>query len=244
MNTCLGLAAASIGSAIAMCGSVALGQTAVFDFDNAPLHASLPVAVSVGAVTATLSASGQGMSIQYANTMGFTPAGFGGLCIYPNSINQSDLTISFDKDLTACSIMFAPQELGCDDTARMRMTGYMGNTWVGDATAYAPQPGTWPVGTLSYTNAAGFSRVVVHYDQAPLCTDRGPIFMADNMTVTLLGAPCAPDFDQNGTLAVADIFAFINAWFAGDVRADFDGSGALGVADIFAFLNAWFAGCP
>ncbi|HMN42452.1 MAG TPA: hypothetical protein PKE29_16550 [Phycisphaerales bacterium] len=26
--------------------------------------------------------------------------------------------------------------------------------------------------------------------------------------------------------------------------ADFDHSGSLQVADVFAFLNAWFAGCP
>jgi hypothetical protein len=27
-------------------------------------------------------------------------------------------------------------------------------------------------------------------------------------------------------------------------RADFDESGGLAVADIFSFLNSWFAGCP
>jgi hypothetical protein len=55
---------------------------------------------------------------------------------------------------------------------------------------------------------------------------------------------CRPDFNNDGTLAVADIFAFLNAWFAGDPRTDFDGINGLQVADIFAFLNAWFAGCP
>jgi hypothetical protein len=54
---------------------------------------------------------------------------------------------------------------------------------------------------------------------------------------------CPADFDQSGGLALADIFAFLNAWFGGDARADFDGSGGLAVADIFTFLNAWFAGC-
>jgi hypothetical protein len=54
---------------------------------------------------------------------------------------------------------------------------------------------------------------------------------------------CRADFDLSGTLEVADIFAFLNAWFAGDPRADFDGESGLQVADIFAFLNAWFAGC-
>jgi hypothetical protein len=58
-----------------------------------------------------------------------------------------------------------------------------------------------------------------------------------------VGTCCAADFDGNGTLAVADIFAYLNAWFAGDLRTDFDGNGTPAVADIFAYLNAWFAGC-
>jgi hypothetical protein len=54
---------------------------------------------------------------------------------------------------------------------------------------------------------------------------------------------CPADFDCSGTLAVADIFSFLNAWFAGATAADFDHINGLQVADIFAFLNAWFAGC-
>jgi len=50
----------------------------------------------------------------------------------------------------------------------------------------------------------------------------------------------AVDFDQDGERTVADIFAFLSAWFAGD--ADFDGDGQTTVADIFAYLSAWFAG--
>ena len=54
---------------------------------------------------------------------------------------------------------------------------------------------------------------------------------------------CPSDFNCSGTLEVADIFAFLNAWFAGAPAADFDGDSVLAVADIFAFLNAWFGGC-
>jgi hypothetical protein len=57
------------------------------------------------------------------------------------------------------------------------------------------------------------------------------------------GSPCLIDFDQSGTIEVADIFAFMNAWFAGDPSAQFDANPGLQVSDIFAFLNAWFAGC-
>jgi uncharacterized membrane protein len=53
---------------------------------------------------------------------------------------------------------------------------------------------------------------------------------------------CPVDFDCSGSLTVQDIFAYLNAWFAGDPRADFNGGG-LSVPDIFDFLNAWFAGC-
>lgn len=48
------------------------------------------------------------------------------------------------------------------------------------------------------------------------------------------------DWDYNGTVQVADIFEFLNGWFAG--AGDFDGNGTTTVTDIFDFLNAWFAG--
>jgi hypothetical protein len=54
---------------------------------------------------------------------------------------------------------------------------------------------------------------------------------------------CRADFDCSGTLAVADIFSFLNAWFAGESGADFNNSGGLTVTDVFAFLDAWFGGC-
>lgn len=54
---------------------------------------------------------------------------------------------------------------------------------------------------------------------------------------------CDADMDNSGTLAVADIFSFISAWFAGDPRSDFDHSGTTEVSDVFTFLAAWFAGC-
>ncbi len=50
------------------------------------------------------------------------------------------------------------------------------------------------------------------------------------------------DFNGDGTIAVPDIFAFLNAWFLGDPSADFNGSGGLSTLDIFDFLNGWFAG--
>lgn len=59
----------------------------------------------------------------------------------------------------------------------------------------------------------------------------------------VLRAFCPADFDRAGGVTVADIFSFLNAWFAGDVSADFDGIDGVQVADIFGFLNRWFSGC-
>lgn len=164
----------------------------VFDFDSAPIHAPLPIDQTVGAITAHFSATGEGFSIQPANEMGFTPIGFGGLCIYPSGINASDLLIGFNVALSDFSILYAPQELGCDDSAIMRVTAYLGGVLVGTATTTASPPGTWPTGTLSFGSPLGFDQVVVHYDQPPLCTDHGPIFMADNMTVTQASVIAVP----------------------------------------------------
>ena len=55
---------------------------------------------------------------------------------------------------------------------------------------------------------------------------------------------CAADFDNSGARDVADIFAFLSAWFASGPGSDFNNSGTRDVADIFSFLSAWFAGCP
>ncbi len=55
---------------------------------------------------------------------------------------------------------------------------------------------------------------------------------------------CPCDWDDNGSIGVPDIFAFLASWFANDPAADFDGQNGVGVPDIFAFLACWFAGCP
>ncbi|HPO91918.1 MAG TPA: hypothetical protein PL072_00480 [Phycisphaerales bacterium] len=65
---------------------------------------------------------------------------------------------------------------------------------------------------------------------------------------------CLADFDQNGTIEVADLFGFLDAWFAafgmsgGTFPADADGDSSVSVSDLFQYLDAWFAGfggpCP
>jgi len=161
-------------------------QSVLFDFNNATIHSPLPINLTAGGITAQFSGTGSGYSIQEAGVLGFTPLGFDGLCIYPNSVFAADLLISFDQTITDFSIMYAPQELGCDDSATMRVTAYMNTTLVGTTTT-CPNPGTWPTGTLSCSFASGFNNVVVHYaNHPPTCQDYGVIFMADNMQVTPL----------------------------------------------------------
>ena len=162
-------------------------QSVLFDFDNAPLQTSLPISQTAGGITAHLAATGQGYSIQEANVLGFTPPGFAGYILYPNSIYLSDLLISYDHVLTDFSIMYACQELGCDDAATMRVNAYMNGNFVGTNTKVASFPGTWPVDTLRCSFSQGFDSVVVHYDSPPpTCQDYGVIYLADNMRVTSL----------------------------------------------------------
>ena len=185
-------------------------QTILFDFDNAPPHAPLPLSLTVSGVSAQLSATGQGFSIQPANVLGFTPVGFAGNCIYPSSIYAADLLISFSAPLIDFSILYAPEEYACDSSATMRVTAYLNGTLVGTCVTNA-QAGTWPTETLRFSSAQTFNSVVVHYDKAPVTGgDWGPIFMADNMRVT--PAPTPPVLDQALVLADGTFqLAFTNA---------------------------------
>lgn len=165
--------------------STVAAQDVLFDFNNAPLYSSLPINLTVSGITAHFSATGQGYSVQNANVLGFTPQGFDGRILYPNSINYSDIIIQYDQVISDFSIMYACQELGCDDAATMRVTAYMNGVFAGTSTKTARFPGTWPVDTLRCSIPSGFNKVVVHYDsRPPTCQDYGVIYLADNMRVT------------------------------------------------------------
>jgi len=169
--------------AIALCVS-ATARGSMFNFDNGPFGSPLPINLTVDGVTAHFTATGEGFSIQRADTMGFTPVDFSGLCIYPSSVFMADLKVAFSPALTDFSILYAPQELACDSSATMRVTAYTNGVFVGTSTMTA-EAGTWPTATLSLSSVAGFNSVVVHYDAPPPTGgDWGPIFMADNMKVT------------------------------------------------------------
>lgn len=112
------------GAVLAGVNFQAAAQTVLFDFENAVVHSPLPITLTANGLTAQFLATAQGFSIQRADTMGFTPAGFLGNCIYPNSVFGADLVIRFSESLSAFSILYAPQELGCDSSATMRVSAY------------------------------------------------------------------------------------------------------------------------
>ncbi len=167
----------------------------LFNFDDVPQYSSLPSTLTVDGLTAQFAATGQGFSIQAANVLGFTTVGFSGNIIYPNSIYQADLQVSFSQSLTSFSILYSPEEYGTDTSATMRVTAFMNGGLVGTNTASIncdTQGGacTWATGTLGFSSVLAFNSVLVHYDKTPATGgDYGPIFMADNMNVTEAPVP-------------------------------------------------------
>ena len=188
---------ASLVAAVVMgslCGTPS--AQVVFDFDSAPYQSSLPVSLTVAGLTAQLSATGQGYSIQAANVLGFTPLGFAGYVVYPNSVYPADLSISFSQPIDSFSILCAPEEYACDTSATLRATGYRTGVFVATSTTSAPNPGTWPTATLNLSSPQGFDTVIVHYDAPPPTGgDWGPIFMADYMVVTVADRVFANGFE-------------------------------------------------
>ena len=212
--------------------SASYAQRVLFDFDGTPAHSPLPVTITAGGVTANLTGTGQSFSIQSADVLGFTPYGFGGNCVYPDSVFAADLLISFSQPVTDFSILYAPEEYACDSSARMKVTASWGGRTIGTATATADPPGTWPTATLSFTSLNGFDHVVVHYDAPPPTGgDWGPIFMADNMRVTpmLIG-----DANNDSAVNFADLLILAQHYGkAGDVTAgDFNADGSVAFDDL------------
>lgn len=70
-------------------------------------------------------------------------------------------------------------------------------------------------------------------------SQQGDVFF-NTISVT---SGCLGDYNTDGQRTPTDIFAYLNSYFAGEIRADWDGNRLLQPADIFGFLNAYFAGC-
>ncbi|MBY0312431.1 MAG: hypothetical protein K2W85_10200 [Phycisphaerales bacterium] len=81
-------------------------------------------------------------------------------------------------------------------------------------------------------------------------TNAGASFVSSatacNLNGSLTTPCCHADYDKSGTAAVADIFAYINDWFASSPNAVIGGDGTgpgATVSNLFDWINAWFAGC-
>lgn len=55
---------------------------------------------------------------------------------------------------------------------------------------------------------------------------------------------CIADFDADGTVEVADLFSYLEAWFEVQCLADLDKRNAVDVDDLMIYLAAFFDGCP
>lgn len=89
----------------------------------------------------------------------------------------------------------------------------------------------------------GFYTVRLTNTCATILSDAALVFITGHNTSPMRLPPCAGDFDGDASVNVADIFAFLGAYFNGFASADFDHNTRVEVPDIFAFLSVWFAGC-
>lgn len=195
MKLTLILAAGALG---ALTSSVS-AQSVLFDFNNGPQFTSTPLDQISGGVRAHFTATGSGYSIQNtAQVIGVLPTGFSGLGLCPNSVFGADLMVSFFDastsnvlQLSSVSFMTAPQELACDTSSTIRLSAFHGASLVGfvDATAQG-DVFTWPTITPTFTSGQPFDNIVVHFQAGPPTGgDWGPIFAADNLTVTPVPEP-------------------------------------------------------
>ncbi len=110
---------------------------------------------------------------------------------------------------------------------------------------------TWSIGGACGVNAcpilgACCQRNTCGLMQSAACEQVHGQYRGDGVACLPVGtfnACCTGNFDGVNGVEVYDIFAFLNAWFAGDLRADIDQSGVLKVLDIFTFIGEWRAGC-
>lgn len=124
---------------------------------------------------------------------------------------------------------------------RFRLSGSLGRTGNGSVSASIVGPATLFQGN-------GQTGVVLRVGDLPSGTYTHSLGFGSNLggtwsTDLTLTELCPADFNDDGTVSVADIFDFLGAWFVGELRADSNHSGSLSVADIFDFLDRWFTPC-
>jgi len=120
-----------------------------------------------------------------------------------------------------------------------------GGAYLGDNSACAatnPCPAPPARGACCVTtNASGNVCIVLTEAQ---CTAIGGTWQGANAacTQTTCGVLCRCDYNADGVTDMADLFAFIDDYMAGD--ADFNNDNATNAADVAAFVDCFFSTPP
>jgi hypothetical protein len=245
----------SLGFAVAAAFPIArtCAQTATFNFDNGA--GGLNVGDFVPFTQLVMGAKDDPWRAQFVGPKGgfviqsgeaAKMSGIDGL--YLRSYTQSDntLEINFDRLMTTISINFATFDPAPSVANTFTITAFIGTvdgTPVGKTAGIGVRStGNYPTGTLTFT-ATERPFDAVHLS---VMGARPNGFAIDSIVAT--AERCQADFDGDDAkvapIAVQDIFAFLDSWFACELRADFNHDGVMNVSDVFDFVNAWIAGCP
>jgi hypothetical protein len=179
----------------------------VFNFENLPAGSALPdtfpTSLLQGGVHAIISSSPfpTAYSIQDAATaLGKVPTGFSGNAIIANRTDgASDLGFMFDKVLTSFSIQIATDEINLTSSSTITANEFLFVSPTHSYTYSNTPGGTWPSGTFSFTDPAGFTQVVLHYSAVPPTGTAGTFvkaFAVDNLVVDV------PEPASVGVLAI------------------------------------------
>lgn len=94
----------------------------------------------------------------------------------------------------------------------------------------------------AFQEAGLFDVTLVAWDNNNIYTDSAPLTIRFQV-----GTVCEADYDHSGVVDVADLFLFLDDWFAqngstgGHFDPDVDHDMDVDVVDLFAFLDSWFA---
>jgi autotransporter-associated beta strand protein len=161
--------------------------------------------------------------------------------------NQLAINGPFSVADAACKLQFTTG--AASDPALIRATGALTYPTTGAIRVrvdqFVPQPAGTAIKLIDFGTGSSTPQLSRYALSAPQPGSGAGTLAMNGRTLVYVVArnPCPADFNGSGAADLQDIFAFLNAWFAGSPGADFDLDGQTALLDIFAFLRAWFAGC-
>lgn len=185
--------------------------TATFDFDTGTpavsVYQTMPADQTVDGVTAHFSSptfGAGGFSVQSDQTTFFHLSQFSANYLYPNSVYNPALDVTFDQPVTGIAFTYATADFQQTDVpSTVQVTAYDATgAVVGSASGHGTYAGdTMPMGRLSFNSAQPFTKVEIKIPPAPLAASD---MLVDNITVTgAQVAPVAPTL-----LAGGDVFSY------------------------------------